>query len=168
MAKPVVCNAGPLIHLDQLGSLDLLSDFPSISVPETVWAEVTHHRPTALPQPFLTKVGPVAAVASGVAALCRAFSLDAGEAACLALLSGMPEAIFLTDDAAARLVAGNMGFEVHGTIGVLLRSIRTGKRNPAQVLQLLDEIPTRSSLYIDRALLAQVRGRLCQEFGINS
>jgi len=167
MAKPVVCNAGPLIHLDQLGSLDLLSDFPSVSIPETVWAEVIHHRPAALPQLFLTRVGPVAAAASSVAALCRAFSLDAGEAACLALLSGMPKAMFLTDDAAARLVAANMGIEVHGTIGVLLRSIRTGRRNPRQVLQLLDEIPIRSSLYIDRALLVQVRGRLCQEFGIN-
>jgi predicted nucleic acid-binding protein len=119
MAKPVVCNAGPLIHLDQLGSLDLFSDFPSISVPETVWAEVTHHRPAALPQPFLAKVGPAAAVAPGVAALCRAFSLDAGEAACLALLSGMPEAIFLTDDAAARLVAGNMGLWGMGSLNHL-------------------------------------------------
>ena len=33
----VVCDAGPLIHLDELGCVDLLSDFSEVLVPETVW-----------------------------------------------------------------------------------------------------------------------------------
>ncbi len=47
----VVCDAGPLIHLDQLGCLNLLADFSSILVPNEVWMEVTHHRPAALINP---------------------------------------------------------------------------------------------------------------------
>ena len=43
----VVCDAGPLIHLDELGCLDLLSDFPLVLVPEEVWRE----RPVALHGP---------------------------------------------------------------------------------------------------------------------
>ncbi len=46
----VVCDAGPLIHLDQLDCLDLLADFSRIVVPDVVWREVEHHRPTALDQ----------------------------------------------------------------------------------------------------------------------
>lgn len=35
----VVCDAGPLIHLDEVGALDLLEDFAEVLVPEAVWAE---------------------------------------------------------------------------------------------------------------------------------
>ena len=147
MTKPVVCNAGPLIHLDQLGCLDLLSDFPSVLVPEVVWSEVSKHRPTALPQPFLTRTAPPETADPKTAGLCKAFSLDAGEAACLETLATLKETIFLTDDAAARMVGGQMGIDVHGTLGVLIRSVRRGKRSPEQVLEILDGLPSRSTLH---------------------
>jgi hypothetical protein len=50
----VVCDAGPLIHLDEVGALDLLADFAEILVPEAVWREVLRHRPGALSHPALT------------------------------------------------------------------------------------------------------------------
>lgn len=40
LAMLVVCDAGPLIHLHELGCLELLADFPTVLVPETVWREV--------------------------------------------------------------------------------------------------------------------------------
>ena len=43
----VVCDAGPLIHLDELDSLRLLSDFDPLLVPGQVWQEVVQHRPQA-------------------------------------------------------------------------------------------------------------------------
>ncbi|HUP25546.1 MAG TPA: hypothetical protein VNB06_21720 [Thermoanaerobaculia bacterium] len=46
-ALEVVCDAGPLIHLDEVGCLDLLLDFSAILVPEAVGAEVELHRPEA-------------------------------------------------------------------------------------------------------------------------
>jgi predicted nucleic acid-binding protein len=36
----VVCDAGPIIHLDEVGSIDLLSDFEKVLVPTAVLAEV--------------------------------------------------------------------------------------------------------------------------------
>jgi hypothetical protein len=36
----VVCDAGPLIHLDELGCLGLLVDFPVVMVPAEVWGVV--------------------------------------------------------------------------------------------------------------------------------
>lgn len=44
----VVCDAGPLIHLDELGCVELLADFPQVLVPLAVWDEVAKHRPNAL------------------------------------------------------------------------------------------------------------------------
>ena len=48
----VVCDAGPLIHLDEMGCLDLLIDFHAVLVPEQVWRELvsTSSRPE-IPQP---------------------------------------------------------------------------------------------------------------------
>ena len=46
----VVCDAGPLIHLDQLDCLDLLADFSRVVVPDVVWREVEVHRPAAVNQ----------------------------------------------------------------------------------------------------------------------
>ena len=48
LASLVVCDAGPLIHLDELNCLDLLSIYPDVYVPEMVWQEVSEHRPAAL------------------------------------------------------------------------------------------------------------------------
>jgi predicted nucleic acid-binding protein len=44
----VVCDAGPLIHLDEMGCLDLLADFEQVLAPDVVWDEVTRHRPDIL------------------------------------------------------------------------------------------------------------------------
>lgn len=44
----IVCDAGPLIHLDELGCLHLLNDFEEVLIPKEVWQEVEHHRPQAL------------------------------------------------------------------------------------------------------------------------
>lgn len=49
-AQVVVCDAGPLIHLDELGCLGLLSDFGRVLTPISVWEEVSRHRPGALDQ----------------------------------------------------------------------------------------------------------------------
>ncbi len=46
----VVADAGPLIHLDELAALDVLSDYAAVLVPNTVGLEVQHHRPQALQQ----------------------------------------------------------------------------------------------------------------------
>lgn len=49
-ARPsvVVADAGPLIHLDELDALDVLSDYAAVFVPNAVWLEVPCHRPEAL------------------------------------------------------------------------------------------------------------------------
>ena len=88
--------------------------------------------------------------------LAQAFSLAAGEVESLLVMAGMPHAILLTDDAAARLVAQQLGYKVHGTIGVVVRALRREQRSKRQVLNLLNAIPRRTTLHISRSLRGSV------------
>jgi len=154
----VVCDAGPLIHLDELGSLNLLHNFAEIYVPGAVWQEVQRHRPSALRRRRirLIRVESVPKAMPEHPFLIRAYSLGAGEEEALRFMQRLPDAMLLTDDGAARLLAQQMGFGVHGTIGVVLRGLRLGLKTRRQVLNLLKAIPGRSTLHIAPNLLQTV------------
>jgi predicted nucleic acid-binding protein len=147
-----------MIHLDELGCLDLLVELGDLMVPERVWQEVQRHRPRLRIEtiPDLRIVSVSAAASPALAALVRSLDLDAGESQALSLLESLRGNSFLTDDSAARLAGEALGFRVHGSIGILLRAIRRGLRSTAQVRQLLESIPARSTLHLSRDLLRQV------------
>jgi predicted nucleic acid-binding protein len=153
-----ICDAGPLIHLDELSCLDLLSDLRTILVPEQVWQEVEHHRPGALERSDvdIQRAPVVLSEYVPLQALIRALALDLGEQAALSLMALHPDAILLTDDAAARLAAEVLGYRVHGSIGILLRAIRRQQRTSHEVLAILRDLPVRSSLHIRPALLEEI------------
>jgi predicted nucleic acid-binding protein len=153
-----VSDAGPLIHLGELGALECLADLGSIFVPEAVVREVTAHRPEALRAPLLCvrRVAVTRPIDRRLDYFSGAFSLGTGEREALQLLLEHPGCIFLTDDAAARFVARQLGVEAHGSIGILIRAIRRGLKSRAQVLSLLESIPLRSSLHVRRGLLDDV------------
>ena len=111
----VVCDASPIIHLEELNCLDLFADFQEILISDTVWKEIKRHRPLALKNPNLafTRVPGRIPDNEQLLTVCRIFSLDAGEIEALAIVEKNPQAMFLTDDASARLVAEQMGFKVH-------------------------------------------------------
>jgi len=164
----VVCDAGPIIHLDELGCLHLLSDFKEILLSDTVWKEIGQHRPSALKRTGLSLIRSRGVVPFNepLLTMCKMFSLDAGEIEALALMEQVPQAMFLTDDAAARLVAEQMVFNVHGTIGILVRSIRRGQMSPKEVLGVLTELPLKTTLYIRHSLLQEILLRIKNEFNL--
>lgn len=84
------------------------------------------------------------------------FDLNAGERAALFLMQHHPRAIFLTDDAAARLAAQTPKYKVHGTIGILLHSIRRKQRSREEIVTVLESLPSHSTLHITRTLLREV------------
>ena len=132
----VVCDAGPLIHLDELGALDLLADFAEVLVPDAVWREVEQHRPGALTHPGVTLrlITPRMAVSPELEALAQVFSLHTGEGEALRVAMEHRPGLLLTDDTAARLAAGNLRIGTHGTIGILVRAIRRGQRTRGKIL----------------------------------
>jgi predicted nucleic acid-binding protein len=155
----VVCDAGPLIHLDELRCLDLLRGLGKILIPREVWTEVVRHRPEltldGLPDAQVDKAI-AAAPSARLIAMSDSFDLDAGERAALALIEGVSAGLFLCDDAAARLAAESLGIAVRGTIGILVRSIRVASRTRQEVIGLLRQIPRKSSLHISHQLLETI------------
>jgi predicted nucleic acid-binding protein len=157
-ATTLICDAGPLIHLDELGILSLLSDFHPILIPPAVWGEVETHRPSAISQSEISLVRspPPADFKVPFLPLVQAFSLDAGEKEAILLMHLHSNALLITDDAAARLVAEQLGFRVHGTIGIIIRAIRRKQRSREEVISLIERIPTHSSLHIRPSLLKEI------------
>lgn len=165
-AKVVVCDAGPLIHLDELDALDLLGDFPEVLVPEAVWREVLKHRPSALEKKtvVLVRITPSCEQTTPLLrGLFETMSLHRGEQEALALATKYGDALLLTDDTAARLAAGVLGIGVHGTIGMLIRAIRRAQRTKEQVLELLRAIPAKSTLHLKRSFLAKIIDQVDRE-----
>lgn len=154
----VVCDAGPLIHLDELECIGLLSDFPRVLIPESVWEEVALHRPQALSGaiPTLEKVRCSGPIAADLRALARLFALHRGERDALQVAREQKAAMLLTDDAAARLAAQTLSIEVHGSLGILLRAVRRRQKSTEEVVDLLRRMSARSSLHIRKELLEEI------------
>lgn len=154
----VVCDAGPIIHLDELGQLALLNDFSEILIPQVVWQEVQKHRSQAIAfcEKSARKIEPTLPLSASLQATIQLFSLHAGEIQALQVIEEQEIDLFLTDDTAARLAAGSANIRVHGTLGILLRAIRRQQLSKQQVIDLLQAIPEKTTLHIRPTLLEQV------------
>jgi len=162
----VICDAGPVIHLDEIGCLHLLEDFERVFLPDVVRTEVLTHRNITFEDTNIrwVEIPDQAPVEEAFRTMYKVFSLNAGEMAALAFMSKEPGLMFLTDDAAARLVATKLGYNVHGTIGVLIRAIRRDLMEAEEVIGTLKRIPLNSTLHIKASLLKEVILRVNQEF----
>jgi predicted nucleic acid-binding protein len=154
----VVCDAGPIIHLDELGSRDLLGDFTRVLVPDAVWQEVTRHRADALVRAGIhfEKTAVVGTMSPTLEALTRLLSLHRGEQEALQVAQAEPGCLLLTDDTAARLAAQSLRLRVHGTIGILVRAIRRKQRTRDEVITLLRSLPLVSTLHVRQEFLEAI------------
>jgi predicted nucleic acid-binding protein len=157
-----VCDAGPIIHLDECGCLDLLSGFTSVLIPDVVAEEVQKHRPLAFRNPafafqIVRRISPLPENLSSIA---RKFALHRGEIEALAVSLANSSCLLLTADAAARLAARELSVPAHGTIGVLVRAIRTQQRGKVEVLSILRDLPSHSTLHLRTAFRDEVVQRV--------
>jgi predicted nucleic acid-binding protein len=161
-ATAVVSDAGPIIHLDELGCLDLLGDLGRVLIPRVVWGEVVRHRRalTVIDVPNGELADAVGGPSARLLSLGKSLGLHVGELAALALMESGVGRMLLCDDAAARLAAEALGMVARGTIGILVRSARTGRRTRVEVIDLLKALPDRCTLHISRKLLADVVAEL--------
>lgn len=155
----VIADAGPLIHLDELEVVQVLEDFREICIPEAVWREVDRHRPGAcdkLERSRVRRLDSVPELPDSLVRWAKVLSLGRGELEALHWMAIVTGAIFLTDDAGARLAAVEMGYRVHGTIGVLLRAVRRGLLTVARAQDLVRTIGDRSTLHVRQDLVDAV------------
>jgi predicted nucleic acid-binding protein len=153
----VIADAGPVIHLEELGCLELLGDFGKVIIPEMVWQEVERHRPMTLKSAgdWCVRQSP-RQHSNIVSALTPLYGLHAGEQEALHLCAEFGGCLLLTDDTAARLAAKSLGIAAHGTLGVLIRAIRRQTLTKAEVLSLLYAISNQTTLHVRPTLLKEV------------
>jgi len=121
----ILADTTVLNNFAQVGRPDLLQQaFPSLSAPRTVREELAAGerlgRVPVVDWSWLGLVDLRDAESLRAAALQRV--VQAGEAACLAAVEARG-GLVLTDDRAARRLAGTLGLRVSGTIGALARLV---------------------------------------------
>jgi len=141
-----VSDAGPLIHLAEIDSLELLSMFDTLLVPETVYEEVE-----------------VGGVPDGLSDLSyklveaderqvEAEELDAGERAAITVAKERGVSL-LTDDLAAREAASDANVEVHGSIGVIALGYGRGLLDRDEAASRMRVLQQETSLFVTEAVV---------------
>jgi predicted nucleic acid-binding protein len=165
ISNAAIADAGPLIHLDEVGWLFVLETFATVWVPPAVAEEATRHRPnwkSSAPANLLIEV-PSQEAWEWWQAEKNFVGLDAGEKAALALWRSHQDAILLCDDLQARTVAQDFGVPVMGTLGLILRVAQLSLRPISEVRAILNDLPKRSTLHLKPALLHRVLDSLPDE-----
>ena len=140
-----VADTGPLIHLDEIDALQLLSAVDELLIPQTVYEELEagtvpsalNHIEYELVEAEETKL---------------TVDLDPGETAALAVASER-SAVLLTDDLAARDAAEDVNVEVHGSIGVIVLAYTRGELTKSKAAELMRALQTETSLFITDAVV---------------
>jgi len=141
-----VADTGPLIHLSEIGSLDLLDVLDRLYVPETVYEELAAGSvPDGLEELSYELV--TASQSSETDA-----ELDAGETAALTVAIEH-DCVLLTDDMAAREVATEADVEVHGSIGVIALAHARDRLDRDEAAKRMRALQEETSLFVSRAVV---------------
>jgi len=161
----VVCDTGPILHLHEVGVLNVLAGAATVVVPRAVRDELRELIPgwrRRRPR-WLTVRGLSAEQRNDPVVRQLARELGAGEAEAIALARLLKADWLLTDDAEARVIAQLIGLEVHGSLGVILWGAATGRLAEAEASDALNRL-RRSSLWISTTVFEEARRALRKLF----
>ncbi len=148
-----VSNAGPLIALAKVNRFELLHRvLGHLYIPQAVYDEVvvkgTGKAGTDETQKALGDWIEILAVKNAAMIQSLLTKLGRGESEAIALAIEIQADLVLLDDRKARTMAGFMGLNVNGTIGVLIQGYRKGLVTDLQ--QILDELKAKGFRINDR------------------
>ncbi len=145
--KNFAIDTGPLLHLEQAGLLDLISGMGRTFTTRTVMDE--WRRLGVSTEREWLAVEPVSANTAAMAGAWRISGLlHEGEAEVLAVACELRADGFLTDDAAAREMASALGFEVRGSLGVVLGAAARGTLQGEMAFAALEALESKSTLWL--------------------
>jgi predicted nucleic acid-binding protein len=152
-----VADAGPIIHLGQVDRLGVLQVFRSI----LVTSEVLHEIGNRSSLPKNAKIVESSPTIRDLAAVLSAeHGLGLGESSAIALCRHQSIRLLLTDDLEAREVGSAYGLEPHGTLGLVARAHRQGLLDKREAIGVIDDLRSRSSLYLTGDLAQWARRQI--------
>ncbi len=152
-----VADTGPVLHLAEAGALHLLPLLGEVVLPPAVQEELL--RLQAGP-PDALNVRPLTPFSTTQADdWCKAGLVDRGEAQAIALARQTGADYFLTDDAAARLLATTLGLRARGSLGVVLWLTGQKQIPQAEAENYLEKLAG-TSLWVSPRIMAEARAAL--------
>lgn len=162
--RAAVADAGPLIHLTEIGALSLLRVFQRIVVPSAVRDETIGRQRVsaqALDAATSVEIRPILGVE--LATFIEANSLGAlhrGEQECLAACTNTGIPVLLTDDLSARDAATRLGLTPVGSLGVVVRACGLGEIALDDAERYVIDLHRVSTLFVTSALVDFVLNEL--------
>lgn len=152
-----MADAGPLIHLTEIGCLPLLHVFETLHIPDSVWLEtVEQRRVREVDFLGLSNVRHHTLVHTQVAQFIQEKGLEklqAGEVECLSLCQQLGVSTLLTDDLAVRETAMRLYLTPVGSLGIVVRAYRVGHISLADAEHHITDLYDVSSLFVTRAIV---------------
>lgn len=152
-----VADAGPLIHLTEIGGLPLLRVFDILHIPDAVWRETVGHG--RVEQGDVLGLGTVQRHTLSHSEVIQFTQekgyeeLQDGEQECLYLCQQAGVSILLTDDLAVREQAKRLNVTPVGSLGVVVRAYRDGQISLASAERHITDLYDVSSLFVTRAIV---------------
>lgn len=163
--KIAVADAGPLIHLSEIGSLTLLHVFDAIHMPHAVRLEIGEHHKNILQKIHITSHNLPEAQISKFTNEEGFEKLHSGEIECLYLCKQMGLPILLTDDLAVRDVAKSLQITPVGSLGIVIKAYKNNKITLAEAERHINDLYNISSLFVTRSIVELVIEQLHKKTG---
>ena len=152
--EQAVADAGPLIHLHEVGQIDLLNLFKMLCIPDAVWAESVYR--INIPPLNLNSVRRHTLAAGDVDHFVQTHSLSnlhVGERESLCLCNQLDIPLLLTDDLAVREAARRLCVRPVGSLGIVVRGCKEGVLTYSEAEQNLIALYEESSLFVTQTIV---------------
>ena len=147
-----VIDAGPLIHLEEVGGLSLLEIFDVLHLPQAVWEETVGQ--SRLTETQLNQLGTIQRVSvakEDVATFIQEQQLENlhfGERECLCFCKQEDIPLILMDDLAVRDATKNLELTPVGSLGIVVRNYHLGIITLEKAQEHLYNLQEISSLFV--------------------
>lgn len=143
----VISNSSPLMYLSKIGKLFLLRElFNEIFIPKEVFSEISPGKEEGFADALIIEEAvedgwiKIKEIKPDEKLVRFATELDKGEAEVLTLAREVGAGLVLMGDASARSIANSFGFNVKGTIYVLLKAYRSKLESKQEVKDSIDTL----------------------------
>lgn len=164
-----VADAGPLVHLTEIGCLPLLCIFDALHIPDAVWSESVEQ--DRVPRGDVWGLGTVQRHTLSQSEVTRFIQANAledlhgGERECLYLCHHIGVSILLTDDLAVRRAAKCLNVTPVGSLGVVVGAYRLRRISLTDAERHITDLYDVSSLFITQAIVELAIGQLREYSG---
>lgn len=152
--EQAVADAGPLIHLHEVGQIDLLNLFQPLCIPGAVWAECVDKINS--PPLNLNNIRHHTLATSDVHLFVQTHSLSnlhVGERESLCLCNQLDISLLLTDDLAVREAARRLRVRPVGSLGIVVRGHKEGVLTYSEAEKNLIALYEESSLFATQTIV---------------